>query len=65
MGEGGGGRGREERSGAFIIPTLHFAENHFICHLGVHVCVIHTVYCNCTTNVCRIFTRARGTLSIA
>ena len=65
MGEGEGGRGREEGSGAFIIPTLRFVENHFMCHLGVHVCVIHTVHCNCTTNVCRIFTRARGKLSIA
>ena len=65
MGEGGGGRGREEGSGAFIIPTVRFVENHFMCHLGVHVYVIHTVHCNCTTNVCRIFTRARGKLSIA
>ena len=65
MVEGGGGRGREEGSRAFIIPTLRFVENHFMCHLGVHICVIHTVHCNCTTNVCRIFTRARGKLSIA
>ena len=46
MGEGEWGGGRDGGSGAFVIPTLCFAENHFISHLGVHVCVIHTVHCN-------------------
>ena len=65
MGEGEWGGGRDGGSGAFVIPTLCFAENHFISHLGVHVCVIHTVHCNWTINVCRILTRTRGTMSIA
>ena len=34
--------------------------HHFTCHLSMHVCVLHTVRCICTTKTSKIFTRARG-----